>query len=149
MELKQIELLIDKYLEGETSILEEQQLKSYFSSPDVAQHLEHFKPIFGYFSAAKQQQSAQAQKLPVQERQPIQWVAVAASVAIMLGIGSVAYLNDDSKPSELGTYNDPERALKETQKALNLLSTHVNTGVESVQYIEEYDAAKERIFKHY
>ena len=150
MELLQIELLIEKYFDGETSITEEQQLRDYFSSADVAQHLEHFKPVFGYFSAAKEQKSAQAQTFPVQDNKPSKWVSVAASVAILLGIGTVAFLNNDNETSsDLGTYNDPEVAFRETQRALDLLSTHVNTGVESVQYIEEYDTAKDKIFNLY
>lgn len=150
MELHNIELLIEKYFEGETSIIEEQQLRNYFASADVAQHLSHYKPVFGYFSAAKEQISAQAQTLPVQDKKPLKWVSVAATIVILLGIGTATYLNEDvATTSDLGTYNDPEKAFRETQRALDLLSTHVNTGVESVQYIEEYDAAKQQIFRVY
>ena len=54
MELDRIENLLEKYFEGETSIAEEKELKVYFSSGDVAQHLEQYKAIFGYFSEAKE-----------------------------------------------------------------------------------------------
>ena len=40
MESHTIEKLVEKYFSGETSIAEEKQLKDYFSSPDVAPHLE-------------------------------------------------------------------------------------------------------------
>ena len=59
MELYKIEELIEKYFQGETSIAEEKELTNYFSSSNVAQHLEQYKPMFGYFSLAKQETSSQ------------------------------------------------------------------------------------------
>ncbi len=59
------------------------------------------------------------------------------------------YLNNEQNvaPSEYGTYDDPEVAFKETQKALAMISKNVNTGIESVNYITEYQTSKEKIFK--
>ncbi len=147
MELHKIEELLEKYFEGETSIAEENQLKDYFSSSDVAQHLEQYKPIFGYFSKAKEQLFEQ-QITPLPQRNTNRrsaWLSVAASVVVLLGVGTFAYFNQ-AQPNDLGTYDDPEIALRETQRALSLLSAQVNKGVESVQYIEHYDEAKEKVF---
>lgn len=68
---------------------------------------------------------------------------------IIVGVGLGFYWNTYTKSvptSELGTYSDPEMALKETQKALSLLSKHVNTGYKSVEYIDEYENTKNIIF---
>ena len=65
----------------------------------------------------------------------------------MLGVGTYVYFDAKVVDQDLGTYDNPEVALKETQKALALLSTHVNTGIESVNYIREYDDSKQLIFK--
>jgi hypothetical protein len=48
---------------------------------------------------------------------------------------------------ELGTYNSPEKAFAETQKALQLLSSNVNIGIESVRYINEFDNNNKNISK--
>ncbi len=53
MDYNKIEILIEKYFQGETSLAEERELRSYFSSPNVAPHLEQYKAMFGYFSQAK------------------------------------------------------------------------------------------------
>ena len=149
MALDRIEILIEKYFEGETSIAEEKELKAYFSSSDVAQHLEQYKPVFGYFSQAKQEQFTASIPLKSGKKQKrLAWLSVAASVLVMLGIGFFAYQNTSEPTQEnLGVIDDPEIAFKETQKALALISKHVNTGIESVNYLGEYQQSKNKIFK--
>ncbi len=146
MELDRIEILLEKYFEGETSIAEENELKAYFSSADVAQHLEHYKAMFGYFSSAKEQKFEQQVPLKSKKIQ-VAWLSVAASVVILLGMFTF-YNRNINQSEDLGTYNDPEKAFEETQKALNLLSKNVNVGVESMQYVKEYQESKNLIFKN-
>jgi len=151
MELNKIEDILEKYFQGETTIAEENQLKEYFSSPNVAQHLEQYKPMFGYFSQVKQQKSTQNIPLKTKKRN-VAWLSIAASVVVLLSIGTYFYVSEKNTApvvaqSELGTYDDPEEALKATQKALALLSNNVNVGIESVQYIKEYEQSKNKIFK--
>jgi hypothetical protein len=51
-----------------------------------------------------------------------------------------------SKQDALGTYDDPEIALKETQKVITMLSQNINLGYKSVQYVDEYEIAKNKLF---
>ena len=151
MEFNKIENILEKYFQGETTIAEENQLKEYFSSPDVAQHLEQYKPMFGYFSQVKEQKSTQTIPLKTKKRN-VAWLSIAASAVVLLGIGTYFYTSEKNATpvtaqSELGTYDDPEEALAATQKALALLSNNVNVGIESVQYIKEYEQSKNKIFK--
>ena len=55
MEFNKMEALLEKYFEGETSIAEENELKNYFFSSNVAPNLEQYKPLFGYFAEAKKE----------------------------------------------------------------------------------------------
>lgn len=150
MELNKIEILLEKYFEGETNSMEEKELRNYFSSPNVAQHLAQYKSLFGYFSfAATQKFTPETVQLPTfrDKKSKVLWLSIAASVVIMLGVGSYVYFDNKVTNQDLGTYDNPEIALKETQKALAMLSTHVNTGIESVIYIQEYEDSKQLIFK--
>ena len=146
MEFNKIESLIEKYFQGETSIAEEQELKAYFSSQNVLPHLEQYKPLFGYFANAKEQKLSQ-EVMPKTKKRNLGWLSVAASVVVLLGIGTFAYLNTETATQDLGTYDNPEVAFAATQKALALLSNHVNVGIESVHYIQEYQNSKDLIFK--
>tara|TARA_R110002126_G_scaffold178083_1_gene327073 strand:+ start:182 stop:625 length:444 start_codon:yes stop_codon:yes gene_type:complete len=146
MEWNKIEILLEKYFEGETSSMDEKELRNYFSSPNVAQHLEQYKSLFGYFSIATTQKFTP--EIPLQsKKRKVAWLYIAASVVIMLGVSTYMYFDNKIADQDLGTYNNPEVALKETQKALAMLSTHVNTGIVSVNYIQEYEDSKQLIFK--
>jgi hypothetical protein len=151
MELDKIENILEKYFQGETSIAEEKELKGYFSSSNVAQHLEQYKSMFGYFSQVKEQKSTQ--EIPLQtKKRNVAWLSIAASVVVLLGIGTFYYVSQETTApvvaqSELGTYDNPEEALAATQKALALLSSNVNVGIESVRYVKEYEQSKNKIFK--
>ena len=148
MESNKIETLLEKYFCGETCIDEEMELQDYFSLPNVAEHLEQYKPIFCYLTLAKEQNFEQEIVLKPRKRNLV-WLSIAASVAILLGIGTYSYLNFNNvnQNQDLGTYDNPEIAFRETQKALSMLSTHLNTGIESMQYIQEYENSKNLIFK--
>lgn len=151
MEFNKIENILEKYFQGETSIAEENELKEYFSSPNVAQHLEQYKPMFGYFSQVKEQKSTQEIPLKTKKRN-VAWLSIAATAVILLGIGTYFYVSEKNTTqvvaqSELGTYDNPEEALAATQKALALVSNNVNVGIGSVQYIKEYEQSKNKIFK--
>jgi len=149
MVLDRIENLIDKYFEGETSIAEENELKVYFSSSDVAQHLKQYQPIYVYFSQAKEQQFTQEIPQQTKKQNVVMWLSIAASVIVMLSVGTFMYFetNKTEQFVACNSEDSPELALEQTQKALALVSEHLNTGIESVSYINEYENSKNRIFK--
>lgn len=149
MALDRIEILLEKYFEAATSINEENELKVYFSSTNVAQHLQEYQSLFVHFNKAKEEQFSATLPLKTKKRNYLAWLSIAASVTILLGVGAFMYFNNQQTKTltEYGTYDNPEEALKETQKALAMISGHVNTGIESVHYISEYQNSKEKIFK--
>ena len=151
MELAKIEQLLEKYFEGETTVAEEIQLKQYFSTEQVAVHLEHFKPLFVYLTAEKEEEFKPMLSLKTKKRLTVARISLAASIVFL--IGTFVFLNYQSTDqpevadSELGSFATPEEAFEETQKALALLSEKVNIGMESVNYIHEYENSKNLIFK--
>ena len=148
MESNKIETLLEKYFQGETSIPEENQLRDYFSSSSVSPNLEQYKPIFSYLTEAKEEKFEHEIGFKPRKKK-LAWLSIAASVVVLLGIGTYSYFNyyNTNQDQDLGTYDNPETAFRETQKALSMLSTHLNTGIESVQYIQEYENSKNLIFK--
>jgi hypothetical protein len=148
MALDNIEKLVTKYFEAETSIAEEKELKAYFSSPNVAPHLEQYKPLFGYAVQAKQEQYETSIPLQSKKKPYGYWLSIAATIVVLLSVSLVTFNQyNQPKTADLGTYNDPEVAFKETQKALAMISEHVNRGIGSMSYLNEYEQSKNKIFK--
>ncbi len=159
MALDRIEILLEKYFEAETSIVEEKELKDYFTSSDVAPLFEQYKPLFAYAVQAKQEQFSFAPfgfqprvtaTIPLNtiKRKSTVWFSVAASVVVLVGIGLFTFNHYNQQKSEdYGTFNDPKIAFRETQKALSMISESVNKGIGSMSYLNEFEQSKNRIFK--
>jgi hypothetical protein len=148
MELKLVEQLLKQYFEGTTTIAEEKQLKTYFSSNDVAPHLVKYQALFGYFEMQKGTQFEQ--KLPLQPRKQntVKWIGIAASFVVLFGLSTFYFYPTKSKNVELGTFENPEEAYVETQKALFMVAEQVNLGMNSVSHLKEYEKTKKSIFKN-
>jgi hypothetical protein len=148
MALDRIEKLIEKYFEAETTLAEEKELKAYFSSENVAPPLEQYKAIFGYTAQANQEQFTAAVSLNSKKSNLVVWISVAASVVVLLSVGLFTFNHYNQPVNEnYGTYDDPEVAFRETQKALEMISQSVNEGIGSMNYLSEYEQSKNIIFK--
>lgn len=151
MEWNKIEALLERYFEGLTTLEEEQALKTFFQGTNVPPHLESYRSLFGYFAQAKQERMTPPIQLKSRRNVFIGWL-VAASVVVMLGIGFMTWNAPSDAPqalaqTELGTYDSPEEAYAATQEALAMVSGHLNTGIESMGYLKEYENSKNQIFK--
>lgn len=76
-------------------------------------------------------------------------LAITASIVLIVSLVTFFSNKIEKEPTakELGTFKNPEEAFVETQKALNLISENLNTGMKSVQHLEEYEKTKNKIFK--
>lgn len=146
MELHNIKQLLEKYFEGETSLQEEKELKNYFSSENIAPELVQYQNMFGYFSKEKATES-KIEIVLEKKSNSRKWLGMVASIVILLGIG-FTFLKQPVQQDDLGTFDDPEIALIETQKALNLIAENLNKGKEKMYYLQEYENTKNRIFKN-
>lgn len=146
MEVQKIEQLIEQFLEGNTTLQEEKMLKEYFTQNEVPSHLSVYKPLFGYYNISKSEISKDFQ-FPVKKQNYTKWFGVAASI-VLITLITFFYLQDSTpKQENLGTFDSPEEALVETHKALQLVANNLNSGMESVSYLDEYEKTKKTIFK--
>lgn len=156
-----IEELLEKYENGETSLKEEQQLKNYFSQETVAPHLEMYKPMFAYFLVNEKEQFTKDVPLKTKNYFEYSWISVAAVVVLFLGF---YFINPFASPNqdELGTFSESEKELayNEVTSALQLISSSFNKGmkqmnylnnmelgVSKVNYLNELDNTTSQIFK--
>ncbi|QRM89933.1 hypothetical protein FG167_12055 [Lacinutrix sp. WUR7] len=144
MVLNNIEQLLEKYNNGETSLKEEQQLKDYFEQETVAPHLEMYKPMFAYFSISQEEKFTKDVPLKSNKNNLYAWISVAAVAVLMLGFYFKSPL---TSAEDLGTYEDPEMAYLEVKKSLEMISTQFNKGASSINYLAEVENTTSLIFK--
>jgi hypothetical protein len=148
-----IDNLLDKYWEGETSIEDEKVLKQYFTSSIIEPEHEAFKDLFVFWDdTSKIEYPSNNQILDKQtiDIKPelnskvrslsIKKYFYAAAAVIVMTIASifvVKNLNNEVQPKE--TYSqvqeieDPEEALRVTKEALALLSKKLNSSTKTVK----------------
>lgn len=95
---KEITILIERFLAGETSIAEEQTLYAYFARPDIDPELESYRPMFGWYATLGTNEGAQAvitteskkpERVRILSLRPWQWISIAAMLALLLGVGFI------------------------------------------------------------
>ena len=147
MELRDIEKLLEKYFEGETTLSEEKELKVYFTGEQVAPHLEKYKVLFQYYAKESQITSASEYRFETKKSTSwYTWIGAAASVALVVGL-FLTNLPPNKTEEGLGTYDDPQIALQKTKEALNLVAQYMNEGKQELVYLHEIENTKSKLIK--
>lgn len=123
-----VQTLLEKYWEGETTLEEERQIKGYFAAGNVDERLLQYAPLF---QALKEEQAVQLTKAKTAPIRPqmYQWqgYAAAASVAILLAAGlwwafskpvDAPVMANQDKPVIEPPVNAPEQIAEPNAKVL-------------------------------
>lgn len=143
MDSTRIEQLLDRYFEGETTLSQEQQLRAYFTTKEVAPHLEAYVGMFSAFAKAQQETPSRPIKLP-SSRSNYRWVAGIAAAAI-LGIGVLTQSN--TQESYSGTYQDQEVAVLKTKQALGMMTKMIQQSTAQLGAVKEFENTTNQFFK--
>lgn len=136
MELDRIEQLLEKYFEATATVAEEEVLRTYFLSDNVATHLEQYTPMFNYFSQAKEERYTK--QVQVNPRKNIyKWASIAAVVVFMVGI----YFNSSTVSSDNLEEVYTAEEIASAQEAFALLAMNFNKGTEQIYHLEEFEVS--------
>ncbi|MGO4291493.1 hypothetical protein [Chitinophaga sp. RAB17] len=148
MDYNRISALLEKYWEGETSLEEEAGLREFFSTPhpDLPEALQEAAPMFQYFhvEATKVWEAPPAK---VVKLSPFRhWMKYAAVLLVAVGIGYALQQQGHRQQEAIialkqQEMNDPQRALAETKKALQLLAKNLNKGTSKMQKLSYFNEA--------
>ncbi|MDX1910091.1 MAG: hypothetical protein SFV22_01330 [Saprospiraceae bacterium] len=99
MKYEEIQALLDRYWEGETSLEEERQIRAYFNSGIHDERLARFVPLFRAIREEQELQLKTVAKAAPMRPQLYQW-AVAASIALVV-VAGWWWLRDQSPANEV------------------------------------------------
>ena len=88
MELANIEILVEKYENAQTSLQEETTLRNYFTGGNVAPHLQEYEYMFNYFANSKDETYTKTIELEPKrsKKRNFKWLSVAASVMLLFSV---------------------------------------------------------------
>ena len=144
MELAKIESLLDSYFEGETSLDQENILREYFSSVNVAPHLIAYQGLFVGLKNAQKEVSKREVSLPQASTNSRRWwLSIAASAVVLLGVVGLQFSGNQMSAEE-------QQALAEfnkTRETLLLMSKSFNKGTQEIAVLGQFTETKNKIFK--
>jgi len=140
MELANIEKLVEKYENAETTLQEETALRNYFTGGSVAPHLQEYEFMFNYFTTSKDETYTKTIKLEPKKSKKInlKWLSVAASVVLLFSvfIGKNEYDRYQAK-----------KQFDQISKGLMLLSSNLKKGEQAVTTLYTYEDTVKKILK--
>lgn len=137
MDLVNIEKLLEKYLDAETSIQEEALLKNYFNSDKVAPHLVEYQSMFRYFSQSKEENFSQELRLKPENKRRMWFIGLAAGFALL--IGGLTFQNYREQ-------RQAEQALADTKMAFELIAKQLNKGDKAVKELATIETVTTKAF---
>ena len=136
-DLDNIERLLHKYLEAETSLQEEALLKDYFTGDKVANHLKDYVSMFQMFKESKEERFTQSIRLKHNNMRR-RWMGLAASVILLLAVFGYRTHQQNKKA---------EKAYADTQKTLQIIATQMNKGTIAIGQLDNFSKTENKIFK--
>lgn len=134
MKTNDIDTLLDKYFEGETSLHEEEILRTYFTGNDVADKHKQYCPIFSCFTEMRTEEDKVSTSYDVKKHRklrPYIWAGIAACIMLLIGGIVTRNIKQTADTTRSIAYVDGKR-ISDTQ-AINTMA------MESLSEISEMD----------
>jgi len=160
MNIKEIEKLLEKYYEGETSLGEEKMLKDFFLSGNVPMELSSQKNQFLYYAEASRDEISDKELeekifterleipvVPLHTRRNSFYYTIGIAATVLLLIGLIFTFREDvvNKPEMNDTITDSELVFNQTRDILAVVSVNFNKGMEKMHYIGKLDQAMQKM----
>lgn len=118
--MSDIDLLLEKYFEGQTTLEEESILRNYFRQSEIEDRYKVYAPMFNYFSAERKEVAVEKKKKKI----PFYvWISVAASILLIIGIRS---FNSVSVGNDMGgtfVYVDGKKVTDQAEVSVAALNS--------------------------
>jgi hypothetical protein len=131
----QIDKLLEKYWNGETSLEEEKVIKSHFKSNPALNNESNY---FRYLTKQKSVKYKGSKSISNKKA----WLSAAATITI--GVITAALVFNDAKKDPFAI-EDPEKAFQATKDALMMIGSELNQGQSHTLELTKFNKAKEEL----
>lgn len=155
-ESEEIDKLLEKYWNCETSLEEEKHLQAYFHKASVPESLKETANLFRYFEEHRKQDITDisfdkdlTRKIKIAKGKMASLLfnsmRIAAGIAVLfIAVWFVRTEVRQGSPAEMtDTYDDPRMAFEETKRALMMISKSFSTAEEQAKKINIFNEAQE------
>jgi hypothetical protein len=162
MDYNTAKILLDKYWNCETSLKEEDLLRSYFNQDHVPDDLQKYKALFNYYNEERGKELPKEfdkkvlNRINKSQKKGTQHFLnsiykIAAAVLLILSFFVIherfIKVKDQATKVVEDTFGDPEKALEETKKILYFVSEKLNKGKEEASRLNKFNKAEEVVRK--
>lgn len=159
MDSKNIEELLNKYWNCETSLEEEQQLRDYLQGSNVPDQHNDTAVLFRYFGEHKKKSlnegnfDARIVKTITPKNKIVKLfhnsMRIAAGIAVlMVALWFVRTEVQKNSQQTADTYDDPKLAFEETKKALMMISKNFGKAEQEAKKINLFNEAQKEILNN-
>ncbi|MBL7848241.1 MAG: hypothetical protein JNL40_12290 [Cyclobacteriaceae bacterium] len=160
MDLHEVERLLEKYWQAETSLEEEQQLREFFATGQVPAALKGAADLFAFFQAEQGKTIGQNFEGAVTKQLKVRREGKLISMIGLQNVGRIAagivvvvaatfLIRQEirkSYPKELqDTYTDPQMAFEETKRALQMISNSFGKAKKEASKMQMLNEAEKKI----
>lgn len=158
MDSKRLEELLHRYWECETSLEEEQELQQYFSTEPVPEQWKEAATLFQYFEKQRKlavtanfEESVVSRiRAPKGKMASLVQISLRIAAGVAVVLAAVFFVRQEIRENsnELvfeDTYDDPEKALEETKKALMMISKGFGRAEAQAKKINLLNEAQDKV----
>lgn len=104
--MKDIDEIIERYFDGETSLEEEKLLRDYFRRQNIDERHKVYAPMFNFFSEERCDVSVEKKK---RRTSLYTWIGIAASILLLIGVRTFYYAPLENGNTKSMVYIDGEK----------------------------------------
>jgi hypothetical protein len=161
MDSKNIEQLLDKYWNCETTLEEEEQLRAFFSGGGVPDSMKETAELFRFFYTEQKRAIIQENFEPAVTKQlktrrggkmisMISFTNIARIAAgLLVVVAATFFIRQEVRkaypPATEDTYTDPQVAFEETKKALMMISNSFGKAKKEASKMKIFNEAEKKI----
>jgi len=166
MNTSEIEVLLEKYYEGNSSLAEEQLLREFFGGKEIPAHLKSHQPLCVFFADEKLTEMAVSDFEKDMTAQLAEFTpeiltvpmhrnrgrflfitGIAATILLLIGIFFTFQQDVFKTVRSHGSNYKTELAYAEASEALLIVSSNLNTGLKQVSRLQVIDKAMKNMYQ--